>query len=47
LQRLCAARDSRALLLRLKEAVPEYNPSSDVLRQILSVEDMSVAASAL
>ena len=38
LQRLCARRDSRGLLLRLKELVPEYDPSSDMLKQILSIK---------
>ena len=46
LRRLCAVRDSAALLLRLKEMVPEYNPSADVLKEILSIKRVAVASSA-
>ncbi len=35
IRHLCAIRDSRALLLELKDLVPEYNPSTHILRQIL------------
>jgi FlaA1/EpsC-like NDP-sugar epimerase len=35
LQRICAARDVTQLLLRLKEAVPDYNPSTNVLKRAL------------
>jgi FlaA1/EpsC-like NDP-sugar epimerase len=36
LRRICAARDVTQLVLRLKEIVPEYNPSSHLLRQALA-----------
>jgi FlaA1/EpsC-like NDP-sugar epimerase len=35
LRRICAARDVTQLLLQLKEIVPEYNPSSNVLKRAL------------
>ncbi|HWQ52167.1 MAG TPA: nucleoside-diphosphate sugar epimerase/dehydratase [Bryobacteraceae bacterium] len=35
LRRICAARDVTRLVMRLKEIVPEYNPSADVLRRAL------------
>ncbi len=35
LRRICAARDTSQLILRLKEIVPEYNPSSHLLREVL------------
>ena len=35
LRPICAARDVTQLVLRLKEIVPEYNPSSHVLRRAL------------
>jgi FlaA1/EpsC-like NDP-sugar epimerase len=35
LRRICAARDVTQLLLRLKEIVPEYNPSTNVLKRAL------------
>ena len=34
-RRLCAVRDSRRLILELKDLVPEYNPSVHVLEQLL------------
>jgi FlaA1/EpsC-like NDP-sugar epimerase len=36
LQRICAARDVTQLLLRLKEIVPDYNPSTNVLKRALA-----------
>jgi FlaA1/EpsC-like NDP-sugar epimerase len=33
-QRLCAARDANELVLTMKEIVPEYNPSSELLRRV-------------
>jgi FlaA1/EpsC-like NDP-sugar epimerase len=41
LKRLCARRDSSGLLLQLKELVPEYNPSTDMLKQILSLQNFA------
>lgn len=35
LRRICAARDVTQLLLQLKEIVPEYNPSTNVLKRAL------------
>jgi FlaA1/EpsC-like NDP-sugar epimerase len=35
LRRICASRDVTQLLLRLKEIVPEYNPSTNVLKRAL------------
>jgi len=35
LRQICAARDVTQLILQLKELVPEYNPSSHVLRRAL------------
>lgn len=35
LQRICAARDVTQLLLQLKEIVPEYNPSTHLLKRAL------------
>ena len=35
-RRLCALRDARGLVLRLKELVPDYNPSTDILRTVLA-----------
>ena len=32
IRRLCALRDARGVVLRLKELVPEYKPSTDILR---------------
>lgn len=32
LREICAERDVTQLILQLKEIVPEYNPSSNVLR---------------
>ena len=36
IRHLCAAREAQRLMLELKELVPEYNPSSQVLRQLFS-----------
>jgi len=36
LQRICASRDVTQLLLRLKEIVPDYNPSTNVLKRALA-----------
>ncbi|MGD0015453.1 MAG: polysaccharide biosynthesis protein, partial [Bryobacteraceae bacterium] len=36
IRRLCATRDARRLILELKDLVPEYNPSTHVLRQLLA-----------
>lgn len=33
LRRICSSRDTTQLILMLKELVPEYNPSSDLLRR--------------
>ena len=35
-RRLCALRDARSLVLRLKELVPDYNPSTDILRTLFA-----------
>jgi FlaA1/EpsC-like NDP-sugar epimerase len=40
LRQICAARDVAQLILRLKEIVPEYNPSSHVLRRALAENEM-------
>ncbi len=40
LQRICAARDLAQLVLRLKEIVPEYNPSSHVLQRIVAEKSL-------
>jgi FlaA1/EpsC-like NDP-sugar epimerase len=32
----CASRDARRLILELKDLVPEYNPSSHILRELLA-----------
>jgi FlaA1/EpsC-like NDP-sugar epimerase len=37
LRELCAIRDQRGIVLELKEIVPDFNPSADILRRI--VED--------
>jgi FlaA1/EpsC-like NDP-sugar epimerase len=42
-RRLCALRDARGLVLRLKELVPEYNPSTDILRTLFA-EPTQIAA---
>ena len=42
LRRICAARDVTQLLLQLKETVPEYNPSTNVLKRALG--ETSLAA---
>jgi FlaA1/EpsC-like NDP-sugar epimerase len=34
-QRICAARELNELVLSLKEIVPEYNPSTEILRRVL------------
>jgi FlaA1/EpsC-like NDP-sugar epimerase len=44
LRRICAARDVGELVLRLKEIVPEYNPSSHLLRQALLEKEKTGAA---
>jgi len=38
LRRLCQTGDTRGLVLELKEIVPEYNPSSHLLKQVLGRE---------
>jgi len=43
-RRYCEIRDTRALILHLKELVPEYNPSSHILRSLL--QPVAVAARA-
>jgi FlaA1/EpsC-like NDP-sugar epimerase len=35
-RRLCALRDAKGLVLRLKELVPDYNPSADILRTLFA-----------
>jgi FlaA1/EpsC-like NDP-sugar epimerase len=40
LRQICAVRDIPHLILRLKEIVPEYNPSSHVLRRVLAEKSM-------
>ena len=35
LRQICAVRDVTQLILQLKEIVPEYNPSSNVLQRAL------------
>jgi FlaA1/EpsC-like NDP-sugar epimerase len=35
-RRLCALRDARGLVLRLKDMVPDYNPSTDILRTLFA-----------
>ena len=35
-RRLCALRDAKGLVLRLKELVPDYNPSADILRSLFA-----------
>jgi FlaA1/EpsC-like NDP-sugar epimerase len=42
LRGLCEARDARGVLLELKELVPEYNPSSFVLRQAFRASAVAV-----
>jgi FlaA1/EpsC-like NDP-sugar epimerase len=37
-ERLCRARDAGGLLLLIKRFVPEYNPSTDILRMILATK---------
>jgi FlaA1/EpsC-like NDP-sugar epimerase len=36
IRRLCALRDARGLVLRLKELVPDYNPSTEILRSLFA-----------
>jgi FlaA1/EpsC-like NDP-sugar epimerase len=36
IRRLCDARDSRGLLLELKDMVPDYNPSKQILERLLA-----------
>ncbi len=38
LRRYCEDRDARALILHLKDLVPDYNPSTHILRRILQPE---------
>jgi hypothetical protein len=38
IRRLCCHRDARRLILELKRLVPEYNPSSHVLHELLEIE---------
>lgn len=42
LQQICAARDVAQLVLRLKGMVPEYNPSSHLLRRALEGKPLQV-----
>jgi FlaA1/EpsC-like NDP-sugar epimerase len=44
LRRLCTARDARRLILELKDLVPEYNPSSQILHQLTDLPVPSSAA---
>lgn len=44
LRNACTARDKDALILTLKDIVPEYNPSSDLLRQVLKCRPKALAA---
>jgi FlaA1/EpsC-like NDP-sugar epimerase len=43
LREWCSARDKAALLMELKEIVPEYNPSAEVLKQALTAEPVAFA----
>src|SRR5438874_7530037 len=36
IRRCCLARDTRRLIMHLKQLVPEYNPSTQVLEQLLA-----------
>ena len=40
LRQICAVRDIPRLILLLKEIVPEYNPSSHVLRRVLAEKSL-------
>jgi FlaA1/EpsC-like NDP-sugar epimerase len=42
LRQICADRDVTQLVLRLKEIVPEYNPSADVLQRALAQKPLRV-----
>ena len=42
LRQICAARDVAQLVLRLKEIVPEYNPSAHVLQRALADKALRV-----
>jgi FlaA1/EpsC-like NDP-sugar epimerase len=35
LRQICGARDTRGLLLKFKELIPDYNPSASLLKQVL------------
>jgi FlaA1/EpsC-like NDP-sugar epimerase len=39
LRRYCAERDARKLFLEMKKAVPDYNPSGDILGRLLVSDD--------
>jgi FlaA1/EpsC-like NDP-sugar epimerase len=43
LRRICAARDATQLVLQLKDIVPEYNPSTDLLRRVMNLRSSTVA----
>ncbi len=43
LRKLVARRDSAGLILKLKEIVPDYNPSLSLLRQLVPQENMNAA----
>jgi FlaA1/EpsC-like NDP-sugar epimerase len=45
LRRICSARDVTQLLLQLKEIVPEYNPSTNVLKRALGESDRAAEKS--
>jgi hypothetical protein len=36
IRRYCVERDARKLFLELKRAVPDYNPSGDILSRLLA-----------
>jgi FlaA1/EpsC-like NDP-sugar epimerase len=46
IRRHCAARDERRLLLELKDLVPDYNPSMQVLQRLIEEPRRAAAASA-
>lgn len=47
IQRYCAERDARRLLLELKRAVPDFNPSGDILSRLLALVPESEQAAAV
>ena len=44
-RQLCAARDLPAIILELKDLIPEYNPSTHLLRQVMTHEETRPAKS--